>query len=686
MNPIKNNLEPKVFSIFLVEDDINPINIFKVFNRIFGSSSNYELENARSVFNAFLKLNYCLNVKDPIYFNLYIFDVRLVEKEGKGDFPLGFPDDNELNEKLEDFYGRPGGFFSYATYCNLKIDAYEEFKKTSGIETDEESQEQGGLNLWSYFKNKYPIKFRSAIYSASPKAAADAKWMDKKSELYVLQKSLFDDNLVSDTFDIFRNEIERLSRGRPVKIFQGGKEIQSYDKFTNIPMKEEELLNNKGFIIDFHNKDIKFRNKPNHLEIYINEKKEGSKLQHDYTDLMNILELCSNDIVNDTNESILWDNITDVDVDIFTTEKDILDFLENKLPVSSNKEYWTLRTLFPAQCYRVINIHKDDLEAQKKELKELIAKYGWIDYSEAFSIYFNQGAVYIRAHSLDKHFSSENPNISSTDIRSPFNKDEIIDNPDIFKKVWEHQYRELTLKISNTLDKKKFKHKTEKKKELSWKDIIASFQDYKNKNLKNIRDNYLDYTTRELFDIDNNGRYFLKGSGIPVEVVEGVIDKIRLFFPGTNFLDFIEEIKNDHINKKKRGEVKKCDIKITYTKNTDIDIYIMSFILLVEDWKQIHHPPKEKVLDFSLITRFNGSPLLKNFIRFNIILTNADGNRQIFNINNNFPIDPTIRELKIKSTTIMDIDREYTDKDEIYVLSVTSSDLLKISKKSGVNK
>ena len=224
MNHIKNFLKPKVFSIFLVEDDINPINIFKVFNKIFGSSSNYELENPRSLFNAVIKLNYCLIKK--IYFNLYIFDVRLVEKEDKNDFPLGFPD-NELNRVSGDFYGRPDGFSSYAAYRDLEVETFVEFKKTSGIKTDPEPQYQGGLYLWSYFEAKYPIKFRSAIYSASPKAAAKAKWMDNKHHLNVLEKSLFDDTLVSDTFDVFRNEIERLSRDRQVKIFQGEQEIQT---------------------------------------------------------------------------------------------------------------------------------------------------------------------------------------------------------------------------------------------------------------------------------------------------------------------------------------------------------------------------------------------------------------------------------------------------------------------------
>jgi hypothetical protein len=96
---------PKRFSFFLVEDEVNPYNIYKVFDEIFGSPGNYLMENARSVFSAIVKLNYKL--KHDIKSTLYIFDVRLQEKENKAEFDLCF-NDNGFREELNRFYGVDG--------------------------------------------------------------------------------------------------------------------------------------------------------------------------------------------------------------------------------------------------------------------------------------------------------------------------------------------------------------------------------------------------------------------------------------------------------------------------------------------------------------------------------------------------------------------------------------------------
>jgi hypothetical protein len=660
---------PKRFSFFLVEDEVNPYNIYKVFDEIFGSPGNYLMENARSVFSAIVKLNYKL--KHDIKSTLYIFDVRLQEKENKAEFDLCF-NDNGFREELNRFYG-VDGFTSYSKYKDLEIPVYDEFKENFG--KDSERQKLEGFYVWAYNMRHSTKKFRSLIYSASPSPIKGIGWIKESGLLFVLEKSLFEHVIVSYNYDVFLNEIKRLSQGIPIKIHCEGKEIQHYENSGEIPEFEGKFVDNNGQKINIHNKDINYNPHLAYLGVSLNEKKTGTKPKNDYEDLLNILELCSEDLINDPDEYISWDSIIDVNIDDFTGESDILNFLEKDLGIYNN-EYWTLRTLFPAQCYRVLNLHQDDPETQKKELKELIAKYGWNDYSEALSQFFNQGAVDIRVHSLDKHFCSENPGIPPTNIRNPFNKDEIIDSAEVFKKVWERQYKELILKTRN-IDKQKFKHNTrgEEEKVLSWKEITDAFKDYQNKNLGDIRTYYLEYTAEKLFHL-KEPPYYLEGSRIPIEIREGAIDNIKLFFPGNYFLDFIEEVKNDHI-KKDRGEVKKCDIKITYIGETDI--YIMSFILLVQHWKQNSYPRKDEALNFSLTRQFKATPLLEKFIRFNVILANAEGKRQIFNINNDFPLDPAFREIKIKGQTIVDIDREYPDKEinEIYVFSITASDLVK---------
>jgi len=663
-------LTPKTFSFFLVEDEVNPYKD-KIFDEIFGSSENYKLQNARSIFSAIAKLNYKL--KNNLKSTLYIFDVRLMEKENKTEFQLCF-DDHDFRKKLNDFYG-VNGFSSYSEYKDLKLDVYNEFKENFGKES--ERQDQEGFYLWAYNMKHSTKKFRSLIYSASSAVIKDVGWIKESGLLFVLTKSLFDYSIVTEDYDIFLNEIERLSKNRPIKIFHDAHEIQSYENFSQIPEFEHKFVDFKGEKINIHNHEINWKSQPDSLKILFNEKKKDSKLKSDYEDLLYILELCSEDIANDPDEYISWDKITDVDIDTLKDEGDILDFLEKEMGIY-NREYWTLRTLFPAQCYRILNEHQDNLEIQKTELKKLIAKYGWNDYAESLSLFFNQGAVYFRVHSLDEYFcdSHENQDIFSSPILSPFDNNEIIDNWSTFKKVWKRQYNELALKIRD-IDKREFEHndprrkKKNEKERLPWKKIADAFEYYQTRKLDRIRTNYLEYTAEKLFDYVN-GDCFIKGRKIPVDFPGGNFESIKLFFPGTYFLNFIEEINSDHI-KKNRGEVKKCELKANEIEDTHF--YIMSFILLVEGWEQKFFPRKNKAIPFSVTKKFNSDPLLKNFVRFHMILTNSEGEKQIFNINNDFPIDPAIRELKIKGETILDIDKDYADKNikEIYVFSITSS-------------
>jgi hypothetical protein len=665
-----------VISILLVEDQVDPGNIESVLNEIFGSNNNYKLENARSLFSSILKIN--LGIATNYNYHLYMIDVRLKHKEDKElDFKSSFPSDTSRSA-YENFYFKD--FSNFETYNEInpdELDAFNKFLKEVGFEENNE-----GYYVWSYLVSLSRKKVRALIYSASTSKVSHLKWLGKSKVLHILEKSLFS-QLTTTTYDNLFEDVKEFNREK-FPIIIKNENYRTLFENSSLPDLEEELVDKNGHQINIIDRKVSFKitrdeSNKGKFEIYFEKEKEDLS---EYTDLMEILKLCSEDIIYNPCEHIDWSVITEERIEKIASTKDLVVLLDEPLGVFEN-ECWTLRTLLPAHCYEILHYYKDNLDDQKNALRKLVKRYSWTDYAEIFSVVFNQGAVYLRTHSRDEWFKSHEAWRGPTDLIDPFHPQRPIANWESFLEVWEEQDKLLQSVLKDLRDKE-FHHKRESGEPRKFDELKQHFfEKHKDGYYKyhkvtqgdKTRNDYLEYGIDDDLLETYSGNTVLRESHVKVNKVKSTEKRsneetANLFFPGWRFLEFVDSLKLD-LEKKNRGTLKQGDYKLVKVNGSKTNKKIAVFIFLAMGGRPFFGFPKNNITD-----EFRKDVLLNNFIRLDIVTKNEDELLQIFNINGDLPYDTCQRKLIIDEETIVDLERDYKDinYDALYVFTITTTE------------
>ncbi len=563
------------------------------------------------------------------------------------------------------------------------MDVYKNFVEEIGFEENNE-----GYYIWSYLVSQSRKKVRALIYSASIAKVAHLKWLGKSKVLHILEKSLFS-QLKTTTYSHLFEQVKELNTERyPVII----KEEDGRKIFTgsSLPDREHKLVDFNGRRINVKSKKTRFkitRDDSNNgmFEICFEKPKEDIS---EYIGLMEILKLCSEDIIYNPCEYIDWSVIPEEKINKITSSENLAAMMDEPLGVFENG-YWTLRTLLPAHCYEILHYYKDNLEEQKQALWNLVKKYSWTDYAEIFSIVFNQGAVYLRTHSRDEWFKSK-PDRDWKGIKNiidPFHPQRAIRDWKSFFEVWEAQDKLLDSVLKNLRDKD-FHHKRETgepRKFVAIRDYFFDKQNneylgpYKVSQGDKTRNDYLEYSVDDDLLVTEGENIFLQKSHVVVNKIKATENGLagetaNLFFPGWRFLEFVDSLKKD-LEQKKRGTIERGDYKLIRVNGSKTNKKVAVFIFPAVGGRPFFGFPRNNITE-----EFKKDVLLNNFIRFDIVTKNDNEFLQIFNINGD--IHTSKRELIIDDEIILDLNREYKNinYDALYVFTITTTEPKRIEK------